>query len=59
MRGLGQEGANFMALARLQQEVPLATLPTPCGIVEMQTWLQEQSLLSAAAEAKNAAEQAE
>ena len=58
VRGLGQEGANFMALARLQQEVPLATLPTPCGIVEMQTWLQEQSLLSAAAEAPSAEEQA-
>ena len=58
VRGLGQEGANFMALARLQQEVPLATLPTPNGIVEMQTWLQEQSLLNAAAEAASAEEQA-
>ena len=58
VRGLGQEGANFIALARLQQAVPLATLPTPRGIPEMQSWLQQQSLLSAAAEAKNAGEQA-
>ena len=58
VRGLGQEGANFIALARLQQAVPLATLPMPNGIAAMQTWLQEQSLLSAAAEAQDAAEQA-
>ena len=58
VRGLGQEGAKFIALARLQQEVPLATLPTPRGIPEMQSWLQEQSLLSAAAEAQSAEEQA-
>ena len=58
VRGLGQEGANFIALARLQQAVPLATLPTPRGIPEMQSWLQQRSLLSAAAEAKNAGEQA-
>jgi len=54
VRGLGQEGADFIALARLQQRVPLATLPTPRGILEMQSWLQEQSLLSAAAEAQSA-----
>ena len=58
VRGLGQEGANFMALARLQQEVPLATLPTPRGIAEMQAWLAEQLLLTAAAEAQSAEEQA-
>lgn len=58
VRGLGQEGANFIALARLQQDVPLATLPTPGEITAMQTWLQNQSLLSAAAEAQNAGEQA-
>ena len=58
VRGLGREGPNFMALARLQQDVPLATLPTPRGIPEMQTWLQEQSLLSAAANAHRAGEQA-
>ena len=52
IRGLGQEGANFIALARLQQQVPLATLPTPRGIAEMQSWLQEQSLLSAALKAE-------
>ena len=57
VRGLGQEGANFMALARLQQEAPLATLPTPRGIAAMQTWLKEQSLLSAAAEAQTTEEQ--
>ena len=53
VRGLGQEGANFIAMARLQQAVPIATLPTPKGIAEMQTWLQQQSLLSAAAKAHN------
>ena len=58
VRGLGQEGANFIALARLQQEVPLATLSTPRGIAEMQTWLADQLLLSAAAEAQCAEEQA-
>lgn len=56
VRGLGQEGANFIALARLQQQVPLATLPTPWGVAEMQAWLQEQSLLSAAADAQSAEE---
>ena len=58
VRGLGQEGANFMALARLQQKTPLATLPTPRGITEMEDWLAEQSLLTAAAEAQSAEEQA-
>ena len=57
VRGLGQEGANFIAIARLQREVPLATLPTPQGIAEMQSWLQKQSLLSAAAEADSDEEQ--
>jgi hypothetical protein len=45
VRGLGQEGPNFMALAMLQQRVPLATLPLPQGITAMQSWLQEQDLL--------------
>ena len=58
VRGLGQEGANFIALTRLQKAVPLATLPIPSGIESMQAWLEKQSLLSAAAEAQNAAEQA-
>ena len=58
VRGLGQEGANFLAIARLQKEAPLATLPTPGRIEEMQTWLQEQSLLSAALEARSAEQQA-
>ena len=48
VRGLGQEGPNFMALAMLQQRVPLATLPLPQGIAAMQSWLQEQDLLMAA-----------
>lgn len=51
VRGLGQEGANFMALALLQQRVALATLPLPHGIPAMQRWLQEQDLLRAASEA--------
>ena len=34
-----------MALAMLQQRVPLATLPLPQGITAMQSWLQEQDLL--------------
>jgi len=49
---LGQEGANFMALARLQNRVPLATLPLPASIAAMQTWLERQDLLQAAAEAQ-------
>ena len=53
VRGLAQEGSNFIALARLQQTVPLASLPTPLGIPEMQQWLQSQSLLTAAAEASS------
>jgi hypothetical protein len=47
VRGLGQEGANFMALAQLQRRVPLATLPVPAGIGAMQSWLLEQDLLQA------------
>ena len=47
VRGLGQEGANFMALAQLQRRVPLATLPVPAGFEAMQRWLLEQDLLQA------------
>ena len=54
VRGLAQEGANFIALAKLQQTVPLASLPMPQGIPAMQHWLQSQSLLTAAAEAPSA-----
>lgn len=52
VRGLGQEGPNFMALARLQTSVPLAVLPLPTGVAAMQTWLTEHNLLTAAAEAE-------
>jgi hypothetical protein len=52
VRGLGQEGANFMALVMLQRRVPLATLPTPQGIEAMQAWLEEQDLLKAAEQAE-------
>jgi len=41
---LGQEGANFMALARLQHRVPLATLPLPASIAAMQHWLEPQDV---------------
>lgn len=51
VRGLGQEGANFMALAQLQRRVPLATLPVPAGIEAMQRWLLEQDLLQPCAPA--------
>ena len=51
VRGLGQEGANFLALARLQSEVPLATLSMPCGIKDMRSWLEQQDLLQPPAEA--------
>lgn len=57
VRGLGQEGANFMALARLQQRVPLATLPLPAGIGAMQSWLADQDLLMAAAQAETGEEE--
>jgi hypothetical protein len=55
VRGLGQEGSNFMALARLQSGVPLATLPVPAGIEAMQGWLEQQDLLQAAALAEGVA----
>lgn len=48
VRGLGQEGPNFMALARLQSRVPLARLPLPSGIPAMQRWLAQQDLLTVA-----------
>ncbi len=57
VRGLGQEGANFMALARLQQRVPLAALPLPAGIGAMQRWLADQDLLTAAAQAETGEEE--
>lgn len=57
VRGPGQEGANFMALARLQQQVPLATLPLPAGIGPMQRWLEDQDLLTAAAKAETGEEE--
>ena len=57
VRGLGQEGANFLALARLQQRVPLATLPLPAGIGAMQRWLADQDLLTAAAQAETGEEE--
>jgi len=46
VRGLGREGANFLALARLQQLVPLTTLLLPAGIRSMQAWLDQRDLLS-------------
>ena len=51
VRGLGQEGPNFIALARLQKRVPLATLPLPSSIAAMRSWLEAQDLLTAAATA--------
>lgn len=44
VRGLGQEGSAFLALARLQRKVPLARLRLPEGIAAMQGWLLEQDL---------------
>jgi hypothetical protein len=51
VRGLGQEGPNFMALARLQRTVPAAFLTLPSGINAMGKWLDRQELATAAAEA--------
>ena len=51
VRGLGQEGPNFMALALLQRRVPMATLPLPSTIAAMRDWLELQDLLNAAAAA--------
>lgn len=51
VRGLGQEGPNFMALARLQRTVPAAFLTLPSGIPAMGEWLDRQELGTAAAEA--------
>ena len=55
VRGLGQEGPNFIALARLQGRVPLATMLLPAGIEAMQDWLEQQDLLQAAAGAEGPA----
>jgi hypothetical protein len=52
VRGLGQEGPNFLALASLQKRVPLATLPLPSSIAAMRDWLERQDLLTAAATAE-------
>jgi hypothetical protein len=46
-----------MALAKLQQRVPLATLPLPAGIGAMQRWLADQDLLTAAAQAETGEEE--
>jgi len=51
VRGLDQEGPNFMALALLQRRVPMATLPLPSTISAMRDWLEQQDLLNAAAAA--------
>ena len=59
VRGLGQEGPNFIALARLQSSIPMAVLPLPSGIVAMQSWLLEQNLLTAVAEAEGPSAQDE
>jgi hypothetical protein len=54
VRGLGQEGPNFLALATLQKRVPLATLLLPSSIAAMRDWLERQDLLTAAARAEGA-----
>ena len=51
VRGLGQEGPNFIALSRLQRTVPAAFLTLPFGIAAMGEWLDRQELATAAAEA--------
>lgn len=40
VRGLGMEGANFLALARLQQTAPTAVLSLPAGIKAMERELE-------------------
>ena len=52
VRGLGQEGPNFIALAQLQKRVPLATLPLPPTIAAMRSRLTQWDLLTAAARAE-------
>jgi len=51
VRGLGQEGANFIALARLLRSTRLASLAVPLGIPAMARWLETVDLLSAASSA--------
>lgn len=48
VRGMGQEGRNFLATAHLQRLVPLATLPVPRGIDRLQSWLAGLDLLHGA-----------
>lgn len=52
VRGLAQEAANFLLLARLQQTVPMAVLSPPLGIKVMGNWLRQVDLLEAAVTAK-------
>jgi hypothetical protein len=52
VRGLAQEAANFLLLARLQQTVPMAVLSPPLGIQAMGNWLGQVDLLEAAATAQ-------
>ena len=49
VRGMGQEGLNFLATAHLQRLAPLATLPVPRGIDQLQSWLKGLDLLHAGA----------
>lgn len=48
LRGLGQEGSSFVALAQLQRQVPLATLSLPSTIGAMRCWLADRNLLQEA-----------
>jgi hypothetical protein len=52
VRGLGREGSTFLALARLQREVPPSRLRLPEGIAAMQDWLLEQDLLQGAGDGR-------
>jgi hypothetical protein len=47
VRGLGQEGPIFLALAGLQSRIPMAKMCLPAGISAMENWLEEQDLLRA------------
>jgi hypothetical protein len=58
VRGLGREGANFLAISALQRDVPVLRLSLPCGIEAMEAALRRSLVLgSDGSEVLNSAEE--
>ncbi|WP_186544930.1 hypothetical protein [Synechococcus sp. ROS8604] len=45
VKGLGQEGANFMTSSKILKQSPISILGVPGDIQIMQKWLKNQNLL--------------